>query len=61
MSLALALTPLQFPVYSLPDEVGPLLAILKHRIHAGQRTLGKPGWDLLVVDLFSSHLPDITY
>ena len=64
MTLPLALPALQFPIYSLPDEVGPLLAVLKNRIHPGQRSLGKPGWDLLVVDLFPTHvvnIADITY
>jgi hypothetical protein len=46
---------LQFPLYSLADQIGSLLAVLKNIVHALQRPLRKSRRNLLVIDLFSAH------
>jgi hypothetical protein len=55
------LTPLQFSLHSLPDEVGSLFPLVQNRIHAVKRPGREPGRHLLVIYLFPAHFVDITY
>jgi hypothetical protein len=57
------LAPLQFPLDSLPDEVGSLFPLLQNLVNAAKGAIWKAGRRLFVVDLFSSHaqiIGDIT-
>lgn len=55
MTLCPPFPPLQFALYSLADQLRPLLAILKNGVHAIQRALWKASRNLLVINLFSAH------
>jgi len=50
---------LQFPLNSLSDEVRALFAIVQNGVHAVQGAIRQTGRDLLKIDLFSAHLPNI--
>lgn len=54
--LRLALSPLQFPLYSLTQQVRPFLTLVKNGIHARQRPGWEPGWHLFLVDSLPAHL-----
>lgn len=55
------LAPLQFPLHSLPDEVGTPFPLVQNGIDPGQGTGGEPGGRLFVIYLFPAHFVDITY
>jgi hypothetical protein len=51
----MTLSPFQFPLYRLPDEVGSFLAVLKSGVDSLQSPLREACRHLLVVYLFSTH------
>lgn len=61
--LQMTLTTLQFPLDSLPNEVGSLFPLVQDGINSGQRPLGESRRHLFVIDLLASHgliIGDIT-
>ncbi len=54
------LTPFQFPLYRLADQISPFFAVLQDSIHTVKSAGRKPSGHLFVVDLFSCQ-SDITY
>lgn len=59
MRLLLPLPTLQLPVYSLADELCPVLVVLKNGVDSLKRTLRESCGRLFVVDLFSTHARNI--
>lgn len=55
------LPPLQFPLDSLPNEIGSALGLGQNSVNTGQSPLGESGWGLFVVDSIPTHFVDITY
>ena len=57
----MTLAPFQFPLDSLPNEVGSLFPLVQDGIHAVKRPGWEPGRHLFVIYLFPAHFVDITY